>query len=303
MVSLVSPALVARLHRRAQAARWRVSRETFAAWLEASAARAFDGASPTADQVERYCAALHLEDLALACACAEGVDAAWDHFVTCYRPGLYRAADALDPSGGAREAADSLYGELFGLTVRADRRHSHLRYFHGRSSLATWLRAVLAQRFVDGRRSAKRVVPLPDDERAETAGLAAAGAAGAVHSRRPYLELLRRILAAVVAALPARDRLRLRLYYAQGLTLAAIGAMLGEHEATVSRQLARTRGTIRTAVEDALVGEGLAAAEIDECFAVAAGDPGDLDVAELLGPAPADAVSVPRKGTRQDRST
>ena len=32
-----------------------------------------------------------------------------------YRPILYRAADALDPSGGARDLADSLYADLYGL--------------------------------------------------------------------------------------------------------------------------------------------------------------------------------------------
>jgi len=38
----------------------------------------------------------HLEDLALACACASGHEGAWEHFVREYRPLLYRAADAID---------------------------------------------------------------------------------------------------------------------------------------------------------------------------------------------------------------
>ena len=76
---------------------------------------------------------------------------------------LYRSADAIDRTGAAREAADSLYAELFGLTERDGERRSLLRYFHGRSSLATWLRAVLAQRYVDHLRRARRTEPLPDD--------------------------------------------------------------------------------------------------------------------------------------------
>ena len=54
----------------------------------------------------------HAADLELARRCAAGEPAAWDHFVREYRPVLYRAADALDPNGGAREIADSLYAEL-----------------------------------------------------------------------------------------------------------------------------------------------------------------------------------------------
>ena len=41
---------------------------------------------------------------------------------------------------------------------------AHFRYFHGRSSLSTWLRAVLSQRHVDRLRSARRQDPLPEDE-------------------------------------------------------------------------------------------------------------------------------------------
>ena len=77
-----------------------------------------------------------------------------------YRPILYRSADAIDPGGGARELADSIYADLFGLQERDGERRSLFRYFHGRSSLATWLRAVLAQRQVDRVRSTRRLTPL-----------------------------------------------------------------------------------------------------------------------------------------------
>ena len=88
-------------------------------------------------------------DVELARRCAAGDETAWERFVLEYRPILYRAADALEPGGGARELADSLYGELYGLRERAGERQSLFRYFEGRSSLGTWLRAVLAQRYVD----------------------------------------------------------------------------------------------------------------------------------------------------------
>src|SRR5215218_11438365 len=89
-------ALAERLYRRARAQRWSVAQEAFTAALERSVSRAFADPSPAARDVERYLDALHLEDLALACACADGHDAAWDHFVLEFRPVLYRAADAID---------------------------------------------------------------------------------------------------------------------------------------------------------------------------------------------------------------
>ena len=97
--------------------------------------------------------------------------------------------------------------------------------------------------------------------------------------------LLRTALAGAVQRLAPRDRLRLACYYAQELTLAQIGRTLGEHEATVSRQLAKARKTVRADVERQLREGGLNEAAIAECFAAVAADPGPLDLTDLLEPA------------------
>ncbi len=168
----LDPDLLGRLHRKANASRWGVTPERFAEALESSVAHALPDApaaplSPVAlakgEAVERHLASLHLDDLALAVACADGNEAAWDHFIREHRPILYRAADAIDKTGAAREAADALYAELFGLTESEGERRSLFRYFHGRSSLATWLRSVLSQRYVDGLRRTRRLDPLPPE--------------------------------------------------------------------------------------------------------------------------------------------
>jgi len=272
--------LVERLHRRGHAERWRVPLERFAEALERSAERGAD------------LGALHLEDLALACGCAAGDDAAWEHFIREHRPVLYRAADALDASGGARELADSIYGELF--------ERSLFRYFHGRSSLATWLRAVLAQRHVDRLRAGKRLEPLAADEPG-TPFAAPAEAALYDEDRPRYFELFRKALQRAVAGLTTRDRLRLACYYAQELTLSETGRLLSEHEATCSRQLARTRKALRSEVERALSAEHcLTEAEIAECVASISADVGPLDLRELLKPEETDDV---RKKFPEDRST
>jgi RNA polymerase sigma factor (sigma-70 family) len=227
----------------------------------------------------------HAEDLELAQRCASGDPEAWDRFVLEYRPVLYRAADALDRHGGAREVADALYAELYGIRNAHGERQSLFRYFQGRSSLATWLRAVLAQRYVDRQRAQRRLAPLADTD--ADAGRGAGTGVAAVSpdpdpSRARYVALLHRALAAVIAALAPRERLRLACYYVQELTLAETGRVTQEHEATVSRQLARTRRTIREDVERWLESAGLNRPQITEWFASLAADPGPLDLKPLL---------------------
>jgi RNA polymerase sigma factor (sigma-70 family) len=272
----VTASLISRLHRTSGAARWGVSEEAWRVALEASIAHAFPDRAPTAAEVESHVGSLHAADLALACGCAAGNDAAWEHFVREHRPGLYRAADAIDPSGGARDLADSLYGELYG--VRNQGATSSLfRYFHGRSRLGTWLRALLAQRYVDRVRAQRRLVPLPDEETPRLrhqSGHAAADPPDPARDR--CLEAVRGALAAAIAALVPRDRLRLSSYYAHDLTLAAIGRMLHEHEGTVSRHLTRTRRDLRAAVLAHMTARGFDADASAACLQWVMEDAGPL---------------------------
>ena len=240
--------------------------------------------------------AAYARDLELAQRCAAGDEQAWERFILEYRPVLYRAADALDAGGGARDLADALYADLYGVADTGADRQSLFRYFQGRSSLATWLRAVLAQRYVDRLRARKRFEALPDEDTA-----APRGTAPAIEppdpDRRRHLAMLRDALARAVERLHSRDRLRLGSYYVQELTLAETGRLMREHEATVSRQLAKTRKALRADVERQLREErGLSEAQVAECFAAASEDAGPLDLGQLLGQ---DDV---RKKTAPDRS-
>jgi RNA polymerase sigma factor (sigma-70 family) len=276
----IGPDLLTRLYERARASRWSLPEPVFGAALNRSAAKAFPGEHPGTRALERYLDSLHLEDLALACACEAGIEPAWDHFVAGYRHVLYRAADALEPGGGAREIADAIYADLFGLQEHEGARRSLFRYFHGRSRLATWLRAVLAQRHVDRIRSDRRLAPIAADDE----GPAVLVSPVAADPDRPrYLAFVKLALLRAVSRLPDRDRLRLGCYYRQDLTLAQTGKLLGEHEATVSRQLARSRKVIRSEVEQYLrVEQGFNDAEIARCFECTMDDPGHLDIGEIL---------------------
>ncbi len=186
----------------------------------------------------------------------------------------------------ARDLADSLYAELYGLdSSGAVRRRSLLEYFHGRSKLATWLRTVLAQRYVDALRATRRMEPLPDvvsgaGPRAMAAATPAAmalemedsaehgsrGSGSAIRAqaslrsanfgrefgdpdRARLMPRLRDALLAAFALLAPCDRMLLSLYYLDNLKLAHIARMRRVHEATISRQLERIRRELRESVK------------------------------------------------------
>src|SRR5229473_5934591 len=301
-------ALVEWLYAQANAARWGLSRGDFAAALERSAKKALTPGAVTPLKLQEYLGALHLEDLALATACAEGGEAAWEHFFTKYRAYLRAAAAAIlrcnAASAEACDLADSLFSELYGLAGGKGAERSLFRYFHGRSSLKTWLRAILAQRHIDSIRAGRRFEELGEAETTDGPMKTPLGQQilPADPHRERYVALFSRALQAALARLEPPEKERLRLYYAEEKTLAEIGRVLGEHESSVSRHLERVRRDWRQAVEGILrqgicaangsaVQPGLSDAEIALCFEYSAEDtPIDLD--KLLprpksqGPAP-----------------
>jgi RNA polymerase sigma-70 factor, ECF subfamily len=242
-------------------ARWELPQEAFAEGLRRSAEKRFAGAQPDSSEVESYLKSLHLEDLALACACSRGIDKAWEFFVVHFREDLRHAARAMLRASGraddarAEELADSLHAELYGVRSGADgRRKSLFEYFHGRSKLSTWLRAVLAQRQVDLFRTSGKTVSLEAEMEKETPR-ELAGRTEAVPAdpkREKYLGRLDKALSAALAGLTPRDRMILACYYVDQLTLAEIGRLLREHESTVSRSLDRIRRALRESVTEAL---------------------------------------------------
>jgi RNA polymerase sigma-70 factor (ECF subfamily) len=244
----------------AKCARWNLTRERFAEALRHSASKQFRGRHADKSEVENYLKSLHLEDLALACACSEGVEEAWEFFVSNFRQDLRSAARAILRSSGAghearaEELADSLYAELYGISSIGGKRKSLFDYFHGRSKLSTWLRAVLAQRHVDFIRSGKKTVSLDAESDDMPRDLSQpTNSPQGDPNRELYLARLDDALTAALADLPPRERLLLAYYYSDQLTLAEIGRTLGEHESTVSRQLDRTRRILRELVTEKLL--------------------------------------------------
>ena len=300
--------LLESLYFRSNATRWKVTHEEFAAALHRSAAHRFGAEQPTAEAAESYFQTLHLEDLALVCALRRGSESAWEQFVKEYRPVLQASARAIVGACGearARELADSLYAELYGLDRSGSvRKNPLLDYFHGRSKLTTWLRAVLAQRHVDALRVSQRVESLDEGlaSRAVSFDRASSAFANMDPDRARLLPRLAAAISEALGILPPSDRLLLSLYYVQGLTLAQIAGIHDVHEATASRRLQNIRSELRERVKHVLGGgsvvraghsrvTGLSPAEIRRCLEYATEDWAfDLSsmLAEKAAPGPAE---------------
>jgi RNA polymerase sigma factor (sigma-70 family) len=151
--------------------------------------------------------------------------------------------------------ADSLYAELYGVrSNEAGKRKSLFEYFHGRSKLSTWLRAVLAQKHVDLLRTSGKTISLEEEKESESFRDPATQTEFAAPDpdRELYQGRVARCLSTALAALTPRERMILACYYVDRLTLAEIGRMLREHEATISRHLERTRRALRENVAQSL---------------------------------------------------
>ena len=281
----------------ARAERWGLSPEGFGAELARCVNGKFHAVVLSYEQVRSHIGTLQLEDLALACACAAGVTEAWEYFVSTYRSYLRACAGVMlkRPASApeTQELADSLFADLYGLS--AERRGKLFRYFHGRSSLKTWLRAVLAQRHIDKIRAGRKFEELPEDDRSDgTAALVTPTPSTATAQlqdphRERSLSLFTAALNTALQNLDPRDARRLRMYYAEEKKLAEIGRAFGEHESSASRNLERIRRELRGAVEEILragacvadgaaTSTGLSDAQITLCFEYAAHDaPIDFD--------------------------
>lgn len=253
--------LAARLHREAGAEKFGLTPETFAAILRQIAAKYLpDTATPS--EIKGFLLHLHLEELALARACAMGSEAAWELFLIRFREKLYLAAFSLvKGEANARELADSLYAELYGTRATDGKRVSKLNFYTGRGSLAGWLRTVLAQEYVNRFRREQRNVSL--EEQTE------AGVQFEAETPDPTLVADGRLSAVTdqaLSSLPAEHKFILSAYYLDNRTLAEIARILGVHESTISRKLEKLTAGIRKAIFSGLLKSGMSRNEAEQAM-------------------------------------
>ncbi|MFZ2060005.1 MAG: sigma-70 family RNA polymerase sigma factor [Candidatus Binatus sp.] len=276
-----------RLFSVSNATAWHVSRSSFAGALWRSFDRRFSTDAITLTRTEgiRFLDSLHVADLALAIGCRDGDADAWRHLVLTYRaPVDAFARTVLGNSSRASEIADSLWADLYGLRSSDGARRSPLEHYGGRSSLMSWMRVVVTRLEADQWRATRRTEAL-DEERDGNSAVFENGTASPDPDRTKLISALERSLNEALNALSADDRLRLSYYYVHDLTLAQTAALIGEHESSASRNLARARTAIRDHVTRTLRREyRFSDDQIEQCFEYATGDwPFDLGSVLALG--------------------
>jgi RNA polymerase sigma-70 factor (ECF subfamily) len=240
-----------------------MSSEQFAAILEEVRAKYLPpDARPAA--VEEFYASLRIEDLALARACAAGSERAWERFLSRYREKLYDVAGYITKeTSSARELADSLYADLYGMAARDGQRVSKLASYTGRGSLEGWLRTVMAQEHVNRYRRQRRLVSL-DEENEEGVQFAAAEAPPAI-AVEPRLEAA---VDEALAELCSEDRFVLAAYYLDDRTLADVARALSVHESTISRKVDKLAKSLRKHILAALGRSGMSRRQAQEALQV-----------------------------------
>jgi RNA polymerase sigma-70 factor (ECF subfamily) len=239
--------------------------------------------------IAKFIDELQADDLCLIIACERGDENAWNDLVERFTATVRSAArSASSNEDAAEDLAQSIWAELYGLRTRKDGAPAgKLAYYSGRGSLAGWLRAVVGQLAVDTFRKQSRLVQTEEDTDLDR--LAHDASVGEVFAGIPNPEEsmsnrfaqadMQQALNKAVQELAAEDRLLVKLYYFDDLRLREAGAVLGVHEATASRRLARIQTDLRKRVTKILIDErGWTQTETEKSFAEVAQH---LDIAQI----------------------
>jgi len=256
---------------RSRAGEWGISREVFAKILSSVGAKYLPAASRPGEAVAFF-EALRLEELALARGCALGHERAWEVFLTRYREKLFEMALGIAREAAtARELADSLYADLYGVNLRGGERVSKLASYTGRGSLEGWLRTVMAQEFVNRYRKTRRTTSL--DEEVEQGRQFAVDVPDIVENTAPNDPRVDQATNTALSSLTAEDRYVLASYYLDGRTLAEIARTLGVHESTISRRVDKLAKSLKKQILSGLGRSGMSRRQAEEAL--------DTDVRDL----------------------
>jgi RNA polymerase sigma factor (sigma-70 family) len=168
------------------------------------------------------------DDLSLARRCAAGDEDAWTAVVARYRSFMVGFARRIVDETAAADITDAVIADLW--------QRGKIARFEGRSSLRTWLGALVANAALNWRRT---LPPDAADERGEEPR------GEDEPADRESAALVSRALAESIAALADDDRLLILMHYEQDLSLSQCGAVLGKSKSTLSRRLAAIREQVR----------------------------------------------------------
>jgi RNA polymerase sigma-70 factor, ECF subfamily len=204
---------------------------------EASFARHL--ARAVAGEQARALESLPIEDLYLACACADEVPGAAAAFESRYAKVIRRAISRVLSNAGERDEAEQLarHHLLVGTTERGS---PNISKYLGHGSLENWVSVAAIRLAVSLRRSESAERRLRQKAVAEVVGVDPEVLAMKGELRQQFEVAVQEAL----ERLEDRERLVLRLYLVSGMTLAAIGKTFGVSQPTVSRWLIKARASL-----------------------------------------------------------
>jgi len=202
-----------------------------------SAAAFFDLVSERAGarQADRADLRLCLDDLYLAMSCARGDEEAWREFRERFFSYIRDFARRFVHPRAAADVADQVIADLW--------QRGRIAQYDGRSTLRTWLGAVVAHAAINAGKVERRTTPF--ESRMIEGRAPDTGSIEDEEERRLFAGVVRR----AVAEVEPEDRLLLQLYYEQGLTLDEMAPIAGASKATLSRRLDRLRRRLRATIE------------------------------------------------------
>ncbi len=192
------------------------------------------------------------EDLCLSTACDSGDPHAWRIFHDRFQPLIEKAAKAA--AGGAAEGmeiASTLLSDLFLPAASSNEKNSSkISQYHGLGSMEGWLKVLIARRAIDRIRSQRRQTSLEDLPQDPALPDSHQSTLQLVHSAetRQAVRLFSCSIREVLDNLSTQEKLLLKLYYFEEITLKQIGRVLKVHESTVSRLIGRLKIRIRKEV-------------------------------------------------------
>ncbi len=192
--------------------------------------------------------ALALEDLYLACACVEGCEEAMAAFAARYRGTIRESIGRIIAGAESEDVGEQLMQVLL---VGSALGPPKIGSYSGRAALERWLSVAarraalmwLRENQAEGRaRRASAAEPVSTDETSvETE-----------YIKERYRGEFEQALTEALERLPERQRILLRLYMVNGVTVEKIGTMFNVGKATVSRWLAAARSTLLADIKEAL---------------------------------------------------
>jgi RNA polymerase sigma-70 factor (ECF subfamily) len=276
-------------------AEWGIPHADFEQILLAVGAKYLPEGAQSGDAVAFF-KSLKVEELALARGCAAGHERAWEVFLTRYREKLFEMALSITREAAtARELADSLYADLYGVNSRGER-VSKLASYTGRGSLEGWLRTVLAQEFVNRYRKLRRTTSLDEEieQGRQFAAQAEESAPGQGSENGSAIDpRLDQSITSVLDSLNSEDRYVLASYFLDGRTLAEVARTLGVHESTISRRVDKLARGLRKQILSELGRRGMTRRQAEECL--------DTDVRDLRVDLRARLTQESRAGTFSPR--